>query len=224
MDPAIHFEASSPIARLQINDGGVNVLTSSIVSGVSDAVRECVNTDSISVLIISGAEKALSVGLDTQVVIKQDAEAQKLLQGMRGILEALYLSRLRSIVISEGHATAAGAMMLLVADRRVGILGNGKIGLSEVRVGLPVPKLTQQLVRDRIAAPAQYATTALAQLRSYKEAYQIGFLDSLHPDRTAAETAAREHAKVLASLNEEAYLTTKLGMRARFKSLLENQT
>lgn len=224
MEPAIQFDATPPVAHLKLDDGGVNVLTPSIVTALSNAIRQCADTPSISVLTITGNRRALSVGLDTQVVIRQDAAPRELLAGMRTVLETLYLSRLRSIVVTEGHATAAGAMLLLVADKRIGISGKGKIGLSEVRVGLPVPALTQQLVRDRLVGPAQYATTALAQLRSYQEALQIGFLDSLHPDRTAANAAAQEQARSLAALNEEAYLATKQGMRTQFKELLTRQT
>ena len=224
MDSAVHFEATAPVARLKLDDGGVNVLTPHIVSALTTSLRHCVNTPSISVLILSGNSRALSVGLDTQVVIKRDDAARELLSGMRSVLELLYLSSLRSIIVTEGHATAAGAMLLLVADRRIGIVGSGKIGLSEVRVGLPVPEATQQLVRDRISTPAQYATTALAQLRSYHEALQVGFLDSLHPDRTAADAATQEHARTLAALDEDAYLATKQSMRAKFKELLSGQT
>lgn len=221
MDKAVTVETKEPFAYLRLDDGGMNVLTPSIVEALESYIRLCVDDQSISVLIIEGNTHALTVGLDTEVVIKQDATADALLSRMRSVLEMLYLSRLRSIVIAEGHATAAGSMLLLVADHRLGIDSKGKIGLSEVRVGLPVPALTRQLVQDRIAVPAQYGTTALATLRNYPDALAIGFLDSLHRDRADALKIAHDKAEAFATLNEKAYLQTKLGMRHRFKEILE---
>ncbi len=220
MDKTVAFELSPPFAHIKLDDGSLNVLTPSIVDALNACLTQCVDDTSISVLIIEGNEKALSVGLDTEAVLNQDDTAKALLAGMGAVLQTLYLSRLRSIVVAQGHATAAGAMLLLTADRRLGVDGKGKIGLSEVRVGLPVPPLTQQLVRDRIVNSAQLATTALASLCTYPEAQAIGFLDSLHNSREEALSQAQEEAERLAALNEAAYLETKRGMRTQFRELL----
>ncbi len=222
-DPALTFEKKPPAAYITLDDGGMNVLTAPIVKGLRDFLQTCVTDTDISVVVLQGNAHALTVGLDTETVLKQDATANALLSDMGAVLELLYLSRLRSIVIAEGHATAAGAMLLLVADRRLGIDSKGKVGLSEVRVGLPVPELTQQLVRDRIDTPAQYATTALASLRTYPDAFAAGFFDSLHPDRTDAQGSAARSVDAFAALDEDAYLKTKLGMRQGFQDVLKNR-
>ena len=220
MASSLTIDQSAPVLNIALDDGAVNALTLETVVELNRALDQAIRSKDISVVILQGNEKALTVGLDTETVLKQDENATSLLNGMRSALEKLYLSRLRSIVIAEGHATAAGAMLLLVADKRLGVEGPGKIGLSEVRVGLSVPPLTQQLVRDRIAVSAHYETTALAHLTSVQQAKDIGFLDDVFPDRASALAAAHEFAVALAALDETAYLETKRGMRQAFSRLL----
>jgi enoyl-CoA hydratase len=127
------------------------------------------------------------------------------------------------VVVVSGHATAAGAMLLLAADVRIGVRGEGRIGLSEVRFGLEVPPLTRQLVRDRLAGPAQYPATALARLHAPEDALKAGFLDRLAETPEAAETLAQEAEAELAALDEPAYLATKLGMRTAFAELMQRE-
>ena len=140
---------------------------------------------------------------------------------MGRVLSRLYLGPLRSVVIAQGHATAAGAMLLMVADHRIGIEGPGKIGLSEVTYGLDVPVPTQQLVRDRINTQFQYAATAGARLFDMNGALHAGFLDDISTSHATALEQALQVAKRLSALPDSGYLETKRGMRREFAQLFE---
>ena len=139
---------------------------------------------------------------------------------MSETLTALYMGRLRSIVVTQGHATAAGAMLLLVADVRIGVAPGGKIGLSEVSVGLAVPEATLQLLRDRLLTGQQFACAGLSKLYDYQQASEIGFLDHLVPCSSDAQALAAREAARLGALPEEAYLETKLSLRNRYAQLV----
>jgi len=219
-DTAIDYAQDGRIGHVRIDDGNRNVLTPALVGRLKEIVTTAADDPDVTTLIIQGNDKALSVGLDTATVTGGGDAAQALLADMREILTTLYLSRLRSIVIARGHAAAAGAMLLLVADHRIGIAGAGRIGLSEVRVGLTVPALTQQLIRDRIVPSAQYAATTLAMLYDYPDARAIGYIDRLVDDHQSALDAAKGMAAGFDTLNETAYLETKHGMRAAFAALI----
>jgi enoyl-CoA hydratase len=218
---ALTAERDDRILHLRFDDGGRNVFTLPLARELLDRIRAAEADPAIATLVLEGNERALSVGLDTGTVLAGGAEADALLGTMGEILRRLYLSRLRSVVIASGHAVAAGAMLLLVADVRIGIAPGGRVGLSEVGVGLPVPAATQQLVRDRIAVPHQYETAALARLHDYETARRIGFLDALLPAREEASALATEEGARLAALDEQAYLTTKRGLRRAYADLVD---
>ena len=206
--------------HVTLDDGERNVLTLASVQALLGLVEQAESDPEIGVVLLEGNDRALTVGLDTDTVLGGGDEARRLLAGMGAVLRLLYLSRLRSVVLAGGHATAAGAMLLLVADRRIGYGTAGKIGLSEVRVGLEVPAATRQLVRDRVAAAHQYASTALARLYDHETASRIGFLDVNVLDRQEAFRRAMDEAEALAGLDERAYLATKLGMRREYRHLV----
>jgi len=220
MSEAVAQLSSGPIAHLRIDDGNRNVLTLEIVEALHDLISGAAEDSGTKCLILEGNANALSVGLDTRTVLSGSRDANRLLGKMGAVLHLLYLSRLRSIVITAGHATAAGAMLLLVADYRIGYGSGGKIGLSEVGVGLEVPAATQQLVRDRLGTDHQYAATALARLYEFPEALQAGYLDALTESREDALRLAQERGAVLANLAEDAYLGTKRGMRQAYRALV----
>ena len=139
-----------PVKHIEIDDGKLNVFTLDLLEGLRSEIVRAAADNSVRCLVLQGNARALSVGLDTRTVLGNVSDGKRLMRMMGEVLETLYLSRLASVVIVEGHATAAGAMLLLAADFRIGVGEKGKIGLSEVTVGLSVPPPTQQLVRDRI--------------------------------------------------------------------------
>ncbi len=213
-------QLSDTIAHIRLDDGKRNVLTLAIVRELNEALSSLVENTEVRAIIFEGNESALTVGLDTETVLAGGANGQSLLSEMRQVLVTLYTSRLASVAISQGHATAAGAMLLLVSDCRIGAGEGGKIGLSEVSVGLEVPLLTQQLVRDRINASYHHRATSLATLFDYKTAAHIGYLDEVASTRELALERAMDQANAFARLDETAYVKTKLSLRSAFFDLL----
>lgn len=217
---ALTINQAGSITHVIIDDGGKNVFTLPVVQELLTVAQQIEASEDRSTLLLQGNGAALSVGLDTATVLGGGAPAAQLLGDMGQLLRLLYLSSVRTVTIASGHATAAGAMLLLVSDYRIGHGAAGKIGLSEVRVGLDVPLPTQQLVKDRLATPYQYQATALASLYDYHTAHRAGYLDELVETQDAALTSAQQKAEQLAALNTDAYLKTKQGMRQRFAELL----
>ncbi len=221
MDIDITSDAAG-IAYVHLDDGGRNVFTRQAAARLDETLAALEASAETNTVILSGREAALSVGLDTETVLRGDDDARALIATMGRVLARLYLGPLRSVVITQGHATAAGAMLLMVADHRIGVEGPGKIGLSEVKYGLDVPLPTQQLVRDRIATRFQYAATAGATLFETAAAQDAGFIDAVAANRDEAMTLALAAATALSALPDSGYLATKRAMRTAFRALMED--
>ena len=65
---------------------------------------------------------------------------------MGELLLAALTGTTRIVAVCEGHAVAAGAMLLLVADVRIGARGSYTIGFTEPRLGMPLPELPAVLI------------------------------------------------------------------------------
>jgi enoyl-CoA hydratase len=76
----------------------------------------------------------------------------------------LYLYPRPVVAACTGHAIAAGAIILMSCDLRVGTRGEYKIGLPEVTIGMPLPFFATELARDRISKRHYARVTALGTM------------------------------------------------------------
>ena len=57
-----------------------------------------------------------------------------------------------------GHSVAAGAILLMAGDLRIGAEGDFKIGLNETAIGLPLPAYAIALAQARMPVTALTAS------------------------------------------------------------------
>ena len=85
------------------------------------------------------------------------------------------------IAACTGHAVAAGALMLLGCDVRVGADIPAKIGLNEVAIKMVLPDWALTIAGDRLSHRHVHRATANARLTIPGEAVDVGFLDEVVP-------------------------------------------
>ncbi len=213
-----------PVRVLELDLGKLNVLDLGSLRLLGESIREAERDEHVRSLALLGRPGALSAGLDLAVLAAGGREAQELLLEMGQVLSALYASPLRVVAGATGHAVAAGAMLLLVADQRVGSEGSYRIGFPEVARGMPLPEIPLQLARDRLSPRFLQAATLLGQLFDPREAIGVGFLDATAPAQTL-RTQVVERARGLAALPDAAYIATLQRVRgetlARMNASLE---
>jgi enoyl-CoA hydratase len=178
------------------------------------------------VVILRGRPDGFSVGLDNATLAAGEAERESLLAAMGQLLLDLLQSPTRIIAICEGHAVAAGAMLLLVADVRIGCTGEYKVGFTEPGLGMPLPELPALLARERLDRRRLHELTVLGRTVGPEAALDAGFLDQLVDEKdldNAAETAALS----LSRLSDAAYRGSNASVHApaleRIAKLVEEQ-
>jgi enoyl-CoA hydratase len=123
------------------------------------------------------------------------------------------------VVACTGHALAAGAILLLAADVRVGARGDFKIGFNEVAIQMTLPIFALEMARDRLSK--RHFTSAVTQARIFDPdtARDAGFFDQLEPPE-ALLSAALDRARRLAELPEASFRITKERERAATVKLI----
>ncbi|MGY8959273.1 MAG: enoyl-CoA hydratase-related protein, partial [Alphaproteobacteria bacterium] len=107
--------------------------------------------------------------------------------GVEALLR-LYLHPQPLVIACTGHAMAAGALLLLTGDHRIGADGDFKIGLNEVAIGLTLPIFGLELARDRLDPRALDAAVLGATIYDPTGAAAAGYLDQVQaPDAVLAE-------------------------------------
>ena len=99
--------------------------------------------------------------------------------------------RCRSSSRAPGHAVAAGALLLLGADERVGARGEFRIGLIETQIGMVLPRWAAELARERLSPRHfQQRDGRRARCTTPTAPVDAGFLDAV----VDAERARRGRA------------------------------
>jgi enoyl-CoA hydratase len=177
------------VASVVLDDGKANALSHAVLEGLEGALDRAEH-DSARALTLSGRPGRFSAGFDLSVMTSGPEQARELLG--RGAELGLRLCEFPAPVVFgvTGHALAMGGILLCCADVRIGARGAFKLGLPEVRIGMPVPAFAVELCRDRLSPRWYTRSIQLAHSLSPDEALDAGFLDELvEPDEVTGRAA-----------------------------------
>ena len=201
MSDSVRVRREPPLRFVELDSGPRNLLQVAVVEELAAALAP---DEEAPVAILSGRADGFCAGLDGRVLAGEARERDELLARMGELLVEILASPTRVVAVCEGHAVAAGAMLLLVSDLRFGVPGRYKVGFTEPRIGMPLPELPALLARERVDRRRLHELTALGRVVGPEDAAAFGFLDALHaPD--AVYGVAREQAASLAELTEPVY-------------------
>jgi len=205
-DEKVHYALDDRVAVVTLDDGKANALSPATITAVHDALDRA-EREAAAVLLIGRAGR-FSAGFDLTVMTGGIDGLRGLVKGGAELLLRLYLFPQPVVAACTGHALAAGALLLLAADARVGARGPFKIGLNEVAIQLTLPVFAMELARDRLTT--RWFTAAVTQARVFdpEGAREAGYLDSLAaPEELRA--SALVQARQLAALPNRAFRETK---------------
>ena len=194
------------VALVSIDDGKVNALNVGLFDALLDALDAA--EEQAKAVVIAGRPGVFTAGLDLNIVRSGAGTASDLLS--HGIKLFLRLAQFPRPVVAActGHALAAGAVILLCCDVRIGAPGDFKIGLNEVAIGLPIPSLVVDLAQRRLSPRHFTLACNTAEVYSPPAAVDVGFLDHLGTGEITAE-AVDVAAELAQRLHPNAFAATR---------------
>ena len=107
-------------------------------------------------MLLCGGNKFFSIGLDLPALLKLDRPAMHhFLEDFNDLCLALFTAAFPTACALAGHAVAGGNILALTCNYRYAISGK-KIGLNELKLGVPVPYLADMILRHTIGNQSQY--------------------------------------------------------------------
>jgi len=198
------------VAVIRLDDGKVNVVSHrgiDLLHASLDAALE----QARSVAIV-GREGKLSAGFDLTEMTAGPERARDLVAAGGRLLMRVFGHPQPVVVAVTGHALAAGALLALACDTRIGGDGPAKIGLNETAIGMGLPRYATELAAARLS-PAHLTRSAVqAEIYDPAGAVDAGYLDRVVPAAECA-SAAIEEARRLGQLSTGAHSHTKLALR-----------
>lgn len=206
----VTYALEDGVAVLRLDDGKVNVISHRLIDLVHKYLSNA-EGEARAVTIV-GRPGKLSAGFDL-TEMTAGIERTRALVGAGGKLLMRIFGHPQPVVVAvTGHALAAGALLTLACDTRIGADGPAKIGLNETAIGMGLPNYATELAQARLA-PAHLTRGAIqAEIYDPAGAVEAGYLDLVVP-ADACETTAIAEARRLGEYRTGAYSHTKLALR-----------
>jgi cyclohexa-1,5-dienecarbonyl-CoA hydratase len=150
----ITLDFQPPAARLTLRNPPLNVIDMAMMDELAQALAEIEARDDVSTLVLSGAGKSFSVGVD--VAAHTPDKVADMLAKYHTVIRALVNSKKVTIAAVHGHCLGGGAELAMVCDL-VYTSEDASWGFPEIKLGCYPP----------------VAATALAALVGQKHAADL---------------------------------------------------
>lgn len=203
----IHFlDSPDPtVSVAAIENGKANAIDFALIDALAAAIDGLTPTQA---LVLTGRAGMFTGGLDTTILETGDARSSELLAAMGNLLTDCLDAPRPIVVAADGHGIAAGAMLMLCADRSIVSDRPAKYGFAEVPNGIPLPRGVVELISAKAHPRATLQLAVHGHLASPAEAVELGLADQVIPATDLISTAIAQ-AGHLAALPADAYASTK---------------
>jgi enoyl-CoA hydratase len=211
MDGPVKVEMHGDVALARIDRPPANAMDLELLHA-GNAVREQLEAERPGAVVLTGRAGFFSAGVDLKVAPTLGPDEQReMVAGINRLFAGWYAFPRPVVCAVNGHAIAGGLILALCGDHRV-CSTEGKIGLTELRAGLPYPAAAIAVVRHELTPQTTRLLVLGADLVDTHRAQELGVMDELAtPDQVLDH--ALERASELAALPREAYERVKAQVR-----------
>jgi enoyl-CoA hydratase len=187
----VSYALHDHVAILTFDDGKANVYSHEALDALSAGLDRAEADPEAHAVLLVGRPGRFSAGFDLPTMTAGPESMRGLVKAGAQFTARLLMEPMPVVAACTGHALAAGALVLLAADHRVGMDGDWKIGLNEVSIGMALPGWAVELARYRLT-PSEFDWAAvLGQTGNPQQARAAGFLDRVvAPEELLEEATA----------------------------------
>lgn len=143
----IEVEDRGGITIATFAHGKANAMDLEFCTAVADLLRRLGRDDGRAV-IVTGRGAIFSAGVDLLRLLDGGPEyARQFVPALASMCDALLRFPKPLVAAINGHAIAGGCIVGCAADRRIMVNGTGRIGVPELKVGVPFPDIALEVLR-----------------------------------------------------------------------------
>jgi cyclohexa-1,5-dienecarbonyl-CoA hydratase len=200
----ITLDLQPPVARLTLHHSPLNVIDIAMMDELAQALAEIEARADVSILVLNGAGKSFSVGVD--VAAHTPDRVADMLAKFHAVIRALISTKKVTIAAVHGHCLGGGAELAMICDL-VYTVDTASWGFPEIKLGCYPPVAATALAA---LVGQKHAADLILTGRNITgtEAARIGLANRDVAD-TELELAVKEAVQHLSKLSPAALAITK---------------
>ena len=196
------------VAVLRMVGGKANTMSLEFCQTLTDRFVEAGRSSACAV-VVTGTGRIFSAGVDLlRLLDGGQPYVREFLPTLSTMLTTVFSHPKPVVAAINGHAIAGGCVLACATDRRLMAREGGRIGLTELMVGVPFPAVAMEIMR--CATAPQYFEDTIFSGATYEptEAVVRGLIDTIAEPAQLLERAIAV-ARTLAALPPPAFALTK---------------
>jgi enoyl-CoA hydratase len=207
-DQRLRIEDQRGVVSVTMTDGA-NALSEPLVEALRGAVARLRDDGAPAMLLRSSHPSLFCPGWDLKRLAGAGYDdVRRFLENFSALILDLFSYPGPTAALIEGHAVAGGCLMAMACDFRVMAIGQPRIGLSEVNLGVPVPAGCVEMLRARLSPSVVEEMLFLGDGYPAQRAAELGVVQRAKAAEGLEATAAAEIRR-LSGKPRAAYARTK---------------
>ncbi len=217
----IHREDRDSVTVLRMEHGKANAVDTAPFADVTDALDTVeasfssapLRGDGARALVLTGTGSMFSAGVNLFRVLEDGAPyLAEFLPALSAMVRRLFTWPRPVVAAVNGHAIAGGCVLAAACDRRVMNRDKGKIGVTELMVGVPFPADALEALRFLLPERHVQSLAYSGRVLDAAEALEIGLVEETAGAGAVLDRAC-EAARRMAAIPADAFAISKRQIR-----------
>lgn len=201
------------VAVLRLAHGPVNALDAELCEAVAAAFRALV-TDRARAVVLTGSGKAFSAGADLRRYLAEgEPYVRRFVPALDDLFRSVFELGKPVVAAVNGHAIAGGCVLAACADVTLMAEGRGRIGVPELAVGVPFPRVAVEVLRHAVGDVAARRMMLGAQTYPTGQAQALGIVDEVLPADDLLGAAVERARTIATAVPPDTFALTKAQLR-----------
>lgn len=198
---------------IQIDHGKANALDPEFLTWFDERLSAAEADADCRAAVLTGRGAIFSAGLDLYRLLEEGPGfVEEFVPAFCAGFERLFSFPKPIVAAINGHAIAGGCVIACACDLRLMAAGGGKIGVPELRVGVPFPSIALEIVRHVVGAAHFEELILGGATYPPHTARDRGLIDAVVAREDLLAEAERRAAE-LGTIDPESYAISKRQLR-----------
>jgi enoyl-CoA hydratase len=176
---SIRVEAAADVAVVHLEHGKATTLDTEFCREITGTMDD-LHQSRFGAVVLTGAGGIFSAGVDLKRLHSGGAGyIAEFLPALSDAFLSVFGFPRPVIAALNGHAIAGGAVLAAACDRRILATGPGRIGVTELLVGVPFPLVAMEILRCTFGNNRLSELTFLGGTYPGEAALRLGLIDEL---------------------------------------------